>query len=167
MACWRRSWRSTLGRRQVILPPSSFTLFRPYLGHFYPVFSRVLRVLTVLPRRPQRAKAERDPLFVINQTKDFLSPLQHTHISNVSYETLACAHFSLPWRAKTKRKSFPFSTRNQRPPERALMNTCPFLSFFCFFRWLFSRSPAPFPSRHFVHRPFFRRACGCLKSPPF
>ena len=42
--------------RQVILPILSlFTLFRPYLAHFCPVFSRFLRVSTAWPRRFQRA----------------------------------------------------------------------------------------------------------------
>ena len=41
---------------QVILPILSlFTLFRPYLAHFCPVFSRFLRVSTAWPRRFQRA----------------------------------------------------------------------------------------------------------------
>ena len=41
---------------QVIPPvPSLFTLLRPYLAHFFPVFSRFLRVFTVSPRRFQRA----------------------------------------------------------------------------------------------------------------
>ena len=41
---------------QVIPPvPSLFTLLRPYLAHFPPVFSRFLRVFTVSPRRFQRA----------------------------------------------------------------------------------------------------------------
>ena len=35
--------------------PDSFTRFRPYLAHFFPVFSRFLRVFTVSPRRFQRA----------------------------------------------------------------------------------------------------------------
>ena len=41
---------------QVIPPvPSLFTLLRPYLAHFCPVFSRFLRVSTAWPRRFQRA----------------------------------------------------------------------------------------------------------------
>ena len=41
---------------QVILPILSlFTRFRPYLAHFFPVFSRFLRVFPVWPRRFQRA----------------------------------------------------------------------------------------------------------------
>ena len=41
---------------QVIPPvPSLFTLLRPYLAHFCPVFSRFLRVFTASPRRFQRA----------------------------------------------------------------------------------------------------------------
>ena len=41
---------------QVIPPvPSSFALLRPYLAHFFPVFSRFLRVFTAWPRRFQRA----------------------------------------------------------------------------------------------------------------
>ena len=41
---------------QVILPILSlFTLFRPYLAHFCPVFSRFLRVSTAWPRRFQQA----------------------------------------------------------------------------------------------------------------
>ena len=37
---------------QVIPPlPSLFTLFRPYLAHFCPVFSRFLRIFTVSTRR--------------------------------------------------------------------------------------------------------------------
>ena len=41
-----------------LIPPvlSLFTRFRPYLGHFFPVFSRFLRVFTVSPRRFQRAQ---------------------------------------------------------------------------------------------------------------
>ena len=35
--------------------PSLFTLLRPYLAHFCPVFSRFLRVFTAGPRRFQRA----------------------------------------------------------------------------------------------------------------
>ena len=35
--------------------PDSFTRFRPYLAHFFPVFPRFLRVFTVSPRRFQRA----------------------------------------------------------------------------------------------------------------
>ena len=31
--------------------PDSFTRFRPYLAHFFPVFSRSLRVFTVSTRR--------------------------------------------------------------------------------------------------------------------
>ena len=43
-------------RQQVIPPLSSlFTLLRPYLAHFFPVFSRFLRIFTVLTRRFQRA----------------------------------------------------------------------------------------------------------------
>ena len=40
-----------------MIPPvlSMFTLFRPYLAHFYPVFSRFLRVFTAWPRRFQQA----------------------------------------------------------------------------------------------------------------
>ena len=46
---------------QVIPPlPSLFTLLRSYLAHFFPVFSRFLRVFTVSPRRFQRA-ASRKP----------------------------------------------------------------------------------------------------------
>eukprot|EP01045_Picozoa_sp_COSAG04_P021673 COSAG04_NODE_2356_length_4279_cov_2.681818_5_plen_314_part_00 len=42
--------------RQVIPPLLSlFTLLRPYLAHFFPVFSRFLRVFTVSTRRFQRA----------------------------------------------------------------------------------------------------------------
>ena len=42
--------------QQVIPPvPSFFTLLRPYLAHFFPVFSRFLRVFTVSTRRFQRA----------------------------------------------------------------------------------------------------------------
>ena len=41
---------------QVIRPvPSLFTLLRPYLAHFCPVFSRFLRVFTASTRRFQRA----------------------------------------------------------------------------------------------------------------
>ena len=41
---------------QVIPPvPSLFTLLRPYLAQFLPVFSRCLRVFTASPRRFQRA----------------------------------------------------------------------------------------------------------------
>ena len=40
--------------------PTPFTLFRPYLAHFCPVFSRVLRVFPASPRRFQRA-ASRKP----------------------------------------------------------------------------------------------------------
>ena len=37
---------------QVIPPlPSLFTLLRPYLAHFFPVFPRFLRVFTVSTRR--------------------------------------------------------------------------------------------------------------------
>ena len=36
--------------------PDSFTRFRPYLAHFFPVFSRFLRVFTVSTRRFQRAQ---------------------------------------------------------------------------------------------------------------
>ena len=44
------------GSRQVIRPVLSlFTLLRPYLAHFLPVFSRCLRVFTASPRRFQRA----------------------------------------------------------------------------------------------------------------
>eukprot|EP01045_Picozoa_sp_COSAG04_P006896 COSAG04_NODE_348_length_16121_cov_7.375172_5_plen_343_part_00 len=35
--------------------PSSFTRFRPYLAHFFPIFPRFLRVFTVSTRRFQRA----------------------------------------------------------------------------------------------------------------
>ena len=46
---------------QVIPPvPSSFTLLRPYLAHFFPENSRFLRVFTAWPRRFQRA-ASRNP----------------------------------------------------------------------------------------------------------
>ena len=46
---------------QVIPPlPSLFTLLRPYLAHFFPVFSRFLCVFTASPRRFQRA-ASRNP----------------------------------------------------------------------------------------------------------
>ena len=42
--------------KQVIPPvPSLFTLLRPYLAHFSPVFSHFLRVFTVSTRRFQRA----------------------------------------------------------------------------------------------------------------
>ena len=42
--------------KQVIPPvPSLFTLLRPYLAHFFPVFSRFLCVFTASPRRFQRA----------------------------------------------------------------------------------------------------------------
>jgi len=45
-----------LGTWQLIPPvPSLFTLFRPYLAHFSPVFPRFLRVFTVSPRWFQRA----------------------------------------------------------------------------------------------------------------
>ena len=41
---------------QVIPPvPSWFTLLRPYLAHFFPVFSRFLCVFTAWPRRFHRA----------------------------------------------------------------------------------------------------------------
>ena len=41
---------------QVIPPvPSLFTRLSPYLAHFFPVFSRFLRVFTAWPRRFQRA----------------------------------------------------------------------------------------------------------------
>ena len=41
---------------QVIPPlPSLFTLLRPYLAHFFPVFSRFLCVFTAWPRRFHRA----------------------------------------------------------------------------------------------------------------
>ena len=36
--------------------PDSFARFRPYLAHFFPVFSRFLRVFTVSTRRFQRAQ---------------------------------------------------------------------------------------------------------------
>ena len=44
--------------RQLRMPgdPDSFTRCKPYLAHFYPVFSRFLRVFTVSPRRFQRAQ---------------------------------------------------------------------------------------------------------------
>eukprot|EP01045_Picozoa_sp_COSAG04_P001566 COSAG04_NODE_53_length_30631_cov_16.782261_19_plen_148_part_00 len=40
--------------------PDSFTLFRPYLAHSFPVFPRFLRVFTASSRRFQRA-ASRNP----------------------------------------------------------------------------------------------------------
>ena len=42
-----------------VIPPvlSLFTLLRAYLAHFFPVFSRLLRVFTVSPRRFQRASS--------------------------------------------------------------------------------------------------------------
>eukprot|EP01045_Picozoa_sp_COSAG04_P017790 COSAG04_NODE_1599_length_6199_cov_57.855246_5_plen_87_part_00 len=45
-----------LRNRQGVLPlspgdPDSFTRFRPYLAHFFPVFPRFLRVFTVSTRR--------------------------------------------------------------------------------------------------------------------
>ena len=51
----RMSLMSTLSH-QVIPPlPSLFTLLRPYLAHFSPVFSRFLCVFTAWPRRFHRA----------------------------------------------------------------------------------------------------------------
>ena len=48
-------------QHQVIPPaPSSFTLLRPYLTHFSPVFPRCLRVFTVSPRRFQRATSRQE-----------------------------------------------------------------------------------------------------------
>ena len=46
-----------LVRRTQLIPPvlSLFTLLRPYLAHFCPVFPRFLRVFTVSTRRFQRA----------------------------------------------------------------------------------------------------------------
>ena len=42
---------------QLVAPgdPDSFTRFRPYLAHCFPVLSRFLRVFTAWPRRFQRA----------------------------------------------------------------------------------------------------------------
>ena len=57
VGCLRRLQRWNLTSIFQVIPPvpSLFTLLRPYLAHFFPVFSRFLRVFTASTRRFQQA----------------------------------------------------------------------------------------------------------------
>ena len=55
----RRIWERTLLLSGQVIP-DPFTPFGPYLAHFFPVFSRVLRVFTVSSRRFQRAQSRKE-----------------------------------------------------------------------------------------------------------